>query len=129
MQRGARPAGRGRSHAGDVRAPGGGDVRARLRTDAHAPGAEAERPLLRESPEGAQQRAAVQNAEPGQRVQEADHQRQQEGEGTPGATFRRARRAADDGAEVSEEVHRVQREDRLPHEDRGFLLQGTRPRL
>lgn len=71
VQRGGQPAGHGRSHARDVRLQTGGAVRERLRADAHPQGADAERPLLPESPEGAQRRAAVQDDEPGPRVQEA----------------------------------------------------------
>ena len=127
LRRGAHPAGRGRSRAGDVRLQAGGELRGRLRADAHPPGADVGRPLLPGSPEGAQQRAALQDPQPGPGVQEADHQSQQEGEDAAGATVLRAQRAADDCAEVSEEVHRVQREDRLPHRDRGFLLQGNFP--
>lgn len=124
MQRGSQSAGHGCTCAGDVRVQTGGDLRERLRADAQPQRAEDQRPLLCQSPEGAQQRAALQDAEPGQRAEETDHQSQQEGEVAAGATYSRARRAADDGAEISEEIHRVQREDRLPHQDRGVLLQG-----
>lgn len=65
MQRGAQPAGRGCSYAGDVRLQTGGGLRERLWADAHPKGAEVKWPLLPESPEGAQQRAAVQNDHPG----------------------------------------------------------------
>lgn len=73
MQRGAEPGGHGRAYAGNVRLQTGGDLRGWLRADAHLQGAEAEQPLLRQSPEGAQQRAAVQTHLPGQGVQEADY--------------------------------------------------------
>lgn len=124
MHGGAAPAGRGRAHAGDVRLQAGGGLRERLRLGAHPAGAAAEEPLLRARPEGAQQRAALPPHHPGPRVQEAGDPGQPAGEGTAGTAVRRARRAADDGAQVPEEVHGVQREDRLPHQNRGVLLQG-----
>lgn len=124
MHGGAPPAGLGRPHAGDVRLPAGGGLRQRLRLGADPEGAEAEEPLLRARLEGAQQRAALQADHPGPGVQEAGHPGQPAGEGAAGTAVRRARGAADDGAQVPEEVHRVQREDRLPDQNRGFLLPG-----